>query len=121
MKDNREGKIILISSLYATVTKEGRLSYASSKHAITGLVKSLAVELAPYDICVNAVAPGYVMTEMTKQNLSSQEIENIKEMIPMGRFQKPEEIANAVMFLGSEWNKSITGQTLNIDGGFLCK
>lgn len=114
-------KVVFITSLYSFVSKEGRIPYASSKHAITGLVKTLALELAPYDICVNAVAPGYVMTEMTKKNLSEQEIEAIKSMIPTGRFQDPGEIADAVMFLASDNNRSITGQTLVVDGGFLCR
>ncbi len=121
LKKNKKGKIIFITSLYASVSREERSSYTSSKHAITGLMKTLALELAPYNICVNAVAPGYVMTEMTKKNLSEKEIMEIQEKIPTKRFQKAEEIASAVLFLGSDKNESITGQTINIDGGFLCR
>ena len=120
LKKNKKGKIIFITSLYASVSREERSSYTSSKHAITGLMKTLALELAPYNICVNAVAPGYVMTEMTKKNLSEKEIMEIQEKIPTKRFQKAEEIASAVLFLGSDKNESITGQTINIEGGFLC-
>ena len=121
LKKNKKGKIIFITSLYASVSREERSSYTSSKHSITGLMKTLALELAPYNICVNAVAPGYVMTEMTKKNLSEKEIMEIQEKIPTKRFQKAEEIASAVLFLGSDKNESITGQTINIDGGFLCR
>lgn len=121
LKQCRYGKIIFITSLYATVTKEGRIPYTSSKHAVTGVMKTLALELAPYNICVDAVAPGYVMTDMTTQNLSEIELEEICEKIPTGRFQETQEIADIVLFLSSEKNKSITGQTINVDGGFLCR
>lgn len=121
MKCKREGKIIFISSLYSLVTKEYRIAYCSSKNAITGLTKTLALELAEYNIMVNAVAPGYVMTEMTKSNLTPMEIANIKENIPTQRFQKPEEIAYLILFLASQYNISITGQLIAVDGGFLCK
>lgn len=121
MKKKGGGKIVLISSLYAVVSKERRLSYTSSKNALTGLCKSLALELAPFNILVNCVAPGYVMTNMTRKNLSEAEIKNIEKNIPTGRFQREEEIADAVCFLCSEENKSITGQLLAVDGGFLCR
>jgi 3-oxoacyl-[acyl-carrier protein] reductase len=121
MKKNKWGKIIFISSLYALVSKEQRLLYSSSKNATTGLMKTLALELAPYDICVNAIAPGFVMTEMTKKNLSKKEIESIIKNIPTGRLQTENEIADLVLFLASEYNKSITGQIIAVDGGFLCR
>jgi 3-oxoacyl-[acyl-carrier protein] reductase len=121
MKNRRDGKIIFISSLYALVSKEQRLLYSSSKNAITGVIKTLALELASYNICVNAIAPGFVMTEMTKKNLSEKEIEDLLKNIPTGRLQTEKEIADIVLFLASEYNKSITGQTIAVDGGFLCR
>ncbi len=121
MKKRGNGKIIFITSLYSCVTREGRIPYTSSKHAIAGCMKTLALELAPYNICVDAVAPGYVMTEMTKQNLSEAEICEIQKCIPTGRFQTVREIADTVLFLASDMNQSITGQTIYVDGGFLCK
>ncbi len=121
IKKNGSAKVVFISSLYSTVTREGRFSYTASKHAITGVMKTLALELAPYGACVNCVAPGYVMTEMTKENLTEEEMSEISRMIPTGRFQLPEEIADAVLFLSGNQNKSITGQTLYVDGGFLCR
>lgn len=121
MKKKNNGKIVFISSLYALVSKEGRISYSSSKNALTGLCKTLALELGPYNIMVNCLAPGYVMTEMTKKNLSKEEIESIERMIPTGRFQQEQEIADAVAFLVSGSNKSITGQVIAVDGGFLCR
>lgn len=121
MKKKKAGKIVFITSLYSQVTREGRLPYTGSKHAVFGAVKTLALELAPYGICVNAVAPGYVMTDMTRQNLSASDINEICEKIPTRRFQTEEEIADAVLFLSGDSNKSITGQTIFVDGGFLCR
>lgn len=121
MKEKGKGKIIFISSLYSMVSREERISYSSSKSAITGLVKTLALELAPDNICVNAVAPGYVMTEMTRKNLTKEDVAEIERMIPTHRFQQPEEIAEVVLFLSSDRNMSITGQLLAVDGGFLCR
>ncbi|MCX7714776.1 MAG: SDR family oxidoreductase [Clostridia bacterium] len=116
-----EGKIVFISSLYSMVSREGRLAYSSSKNAVTGAMKTLALELAPFNIMVNCIAPGYVMTEMTKKNLSGEEIESISRSIPTRRFQTEEEIADLTMFLCSDFNKSITGQLIAVDGGFLCR
>ena len=121
MKMQSKGKIIFISSLYAIVSKEERISYSCSKNAVTGLVKTLALECAKSNICVNAVAPGYVLTEMTYKNLTEDEIENIRKNIPMNRLQDKEEIAELVLFLASDKNKSITGQLISVDGGFLCR
>lgn len=121
MKKQKWGKIIFISSLYAIVSRERRIAYSSSKNALTGLMKTLALELAPYNILVNAVAPGYVMTDMTRTNLSPSEINEIEKNLPTGRFQTEEEIANMVAFLCSDLNSSITGQLIAIDGGYTCK
>ena len=121
MKKKEYGKIVFVSSLYGIVSRERRIAYSSSKNALNGLCKSLALELAPHNILVNSVAPGYVMTDMTKKNLSEEEIKNIEKNIPTGRFQSEEEIADAVTFFCSEKNKSTTGQLLAVDGGFLCR
>lgn len=121
MKNNEYGKIVFISSLYSVVSRENRIAYSSSKSALLGLTRTLALELAPFNILVNSVAPGYVFTEMTQKNLSEREIEDIKKLIPTGRFQNAGEIADAVCFLASDNNKSITGQQLIVDGGFVCR
>lgn len=121
MKEQKWGRVIFISSLYAIISKERRIAYSSSKNALTGLMKTLALELASQNILVNAVAPGYVMTDMSKKNLSIQDIQNIEKNIPTGRFQTEEEIANMVAFLCSDLNSSITGQLIAVDGGFTCK
>ncbi len=121
MKDNKWGRILLVSSLYSIVSREERIAYSSSKNALNGLCKTLALELAPFNILINEVAPGYVMTDMTRKNLSDEDIVEISKKIPTGRFQESEEIANAAAFLCSDKNRSITGQNLAVDGGFLCR
>ena len=121
MKRRKTGRIILISSLYAIVSKERRIAYSTSKNALTGLAKTLTLELAPYGILTNCIAPGYVMTDMTRNNLSEDEIAKIEHDIPTGRFQTEKEISDTVMFLCSDNNQSITGQLIAVDGGFLCK
>lgn len=121
MKKQRWGRILLISSLYAIVSRERRIAYSMSKNALTGLAKTLSLELAPMSILTNCVAPGYVMTEMTQQNLSKAELEEIITDIPAGRLQTEQEIADIAMFLCSDFNQSITGQLIAVDGGFTCK
>lgn len=121
MKKNNFGRIVFISSLYAIISKEKRIAYSSSKNALTGLCKTLTLELAPFNILTNQVAPGYVMTDMTEKNLSKDEITNIGKGIPTGRFQTSQEIADLVFFLCSGQNKSITGQLIAVDGGYTCK
>lgn len=121
MRARKEGKIVFISSLYALVSRERRIAYSSSKSALTGLMKTLALELAGDQILVNAIAPGYVMTEMTTQNLSCDEIKTIAAGIPTGRFQTGEDIAELAAFLCSAANRSITGQLIAVDGGYTCR
>ncbi|MFI3177257.1 MAG: SDR family oxidoreductase [Eubacteriales bacterium] len=121
MRKRAFGRIIFISSIYALVSRERRLQYTSSKTAITGLVKTLAIEEGINNILVNAVAPGYVMTEMTLQNLSQEEIQDLTEMIPTRKLQTVRDISNLVAFLASDFNQSITGQLIAVDGGFTCR
>ena len=121
MKEKQYGRIVFISSLYAIISREKRIAYSSSKNALTGLMKTLALELADSGILVNSVAPGYVMTEMTRKNLSIKEIKEIENNIPTHRFQTEEDIANICLFLCSELNNSITGQLIAVDGGFSIK
>ena len=92
-----------------------------SKSALTGLMRTLALELAGDQILVNAVAPGYVMTDMTTQNLTQAEIASISAQIPTGRFQTEDDIAQLAAFLCSDANRSITGQLIAVDGGLTCR
>lgn len=118
MKNNKYGRIVNIASIWAVVSKEGRLAYSATKNALHGVTNTLALELGPYNILVNTVCPGYVLTELTKQNNTDEEIEKISQTLPLRRMAQPQEIANFVYFLASDSNTFITGQKIAIDGGF---
>lgn len=116
----RFGRIVNVSSIWSLVAREGRTSYSMSKTALNGLTRSLAFELAPFNILVNAVAPGYVLTDLTRQNNTEAELRDICDAIPLRRLAQPSEIADVVAFLCSPRNTYITGQTIVVDGGFTC-
>ncbi|MEI8198973.1 MAG: SDR family oxidoreductase [Eubacteriales bacterium] len=118
MKENKYGKIVNIGSIWAVVSREGRLVYSATKNALHGVTNTLALELGPYNILVNTVCPGYVLTELTRKNNTEEEIEIISSTLPLRRMAQPEEIANFVYYLASENNTFITGQKIAIDGGF---
>lgn len=120
MRQRNYGRIVNISSIWSLVTRNGRISYTMSKAAINAMTRSLAVELAPHNILVNAVAPGYVLTDLTRQNNTPDEIEKIAKSIPVKRLAKPEEIASLVAFMCSKKNTYLTGQTIVVDGGYSC-
>ena len=112
----RAGRIINISSVSGVMGNAGQANYSASKAGIIGLTKSMARELASRNICVNAIAPGFVETDMTDK-LSESALENAKQMIPLQAFGKPEDIANMVTFLASDKAGYITGQVICVDGG----
>lgn len=116
MLKQRAGRIINISSISGLTGNAGQSNYAASKAGLIGFTKSVAREVASRGITVNAVAPGFIETEMTAV-LSAETQAAVRERIALGRFGKPEEIAAAVLFLASEWAGYITGQVLVVDGG----
>jgi NAD(P)-dependent dehydrogenase (short-subunit alcohol dehydrogenase family) len=120
MKHRQYGRIVNISSIWGSLSKARRISYSSSKSGINGMTRAIAVELAEFNILVNAVAPGYVNTELTKQNNTNEEIQAISNNIPVRRLAEPSEIAEVVSFLVSEKNSYLTGQVIYVDGGFTC-
>lgn len=118
MMKKRSGRIVNISSVVGVSGNSGQANYAASKAGIIGFTKSVAKELASRNILANAVAPGFIETDMTDV-LSESVKEFIYSQIPLKKMGKPEEVANAVYFLGSDENTYITGQVLNVDGGMI--
>ncbi len=116
MLKQRYGRIINISSVSGILGNAGQANYAASKAGIIGLTKTVARELASRGITVNAVAPGFVDTDMTEP-LSDSVKETATAQIPLGRFGKPEDIANMVVYLASDKASYITGQVICVDGG----
>lgn len=120
MKEKGWGRIINISSIWGSYSKSGRCAYTTSKFALNGLTKNLAIELAPHNILVNAVAPGFIDTTLTRSTLTPHEMAEIASSIPLGRLGHPQEIASLVAWLSSKENTYLTGQVIAVDGGYTC-
>ncbi len=118
MMKQRAGKIINMTSVVGLMGNAGQANYAAAKAGVIGFTKSMAKELASRGITVNAIAPGFIGTDMTAV-LSDQVKTELTEKIPAGRLGSPEDVAAAVTFLASDSANYITGQTLNVDGGML--
>ena len=115
------GRIVNISSVYSLVSRERRSMYSTSKAALNGMTRALAVELGPKNVLVNAVCPGFVDTDLTRQNNTPDEIAALCALVPLRRLASIPEIADFVYYLASDANTYITGQCIPIDGGFLCQ
>ena len=122
MKRNANGgKILNISSIFGVVSKKKRNAYSASKSGLIGLTRSSALDLAPYNILVNALCPGFTKTELTTSVLSKKEMLSLASEVPLGRFAEISEITKVAVFLCSDLNTYMTGQTLVVDGGFTIK
>ena len=116
MAKQRSGKIVNIASVVGEMGNAGQANYSASKAGVIGLTKTIAREYAQRGINVNAIAPGYIETPMTEA-LPEKAKEELKKLIPMERLGKPEDVAEAVLFLASEESSYVTGQVLNVNGG----
>ena len=121
MQSRGWGRVLNISTIFSLVTKERRAAYSMTKAALNALTRSSAVEFGPSGVLVNALAPGYVDTALTRQNNSPEAIAAITATIPLRRLANAEELARAAAFLVSEENTYLTGQTIVVDGGFTCQ
>jgi NAD(P)-dependent dehydrogenase (short-subunit alcohol dehydrogenase family) len=119
MKKNSYGRIINISSIFGVISKAMRSIYTTTKFGLRGLTTTSSIELAPFNILVNSVSPGFVLTELTKSILSEEEIRSLASQVPIGRFAEPDEISRVVLFLASPLNTYLTGQNIVVDGGFV--
>lgn len=118
MMKQRNGRIINISSIVGVSGNPGQANYVAAKSGVIGLTKTTAKELSSRGITVNAVAPGFITTDMTDK-LQDEVKEVMLKQIPLARFGEPSDIANVVVFLASEDSRYMTGQTLHVDGGMV--
>ncbi|MBY0440523.1 MAG: SDR family oxidoreductase [Mycobacteriaceae bacterium] len=114
------GRVVAISSVYAHRARAGRVAYSASKASLEEVVRSVAVEYGPFGVLANCVAPGFVLTDMTYQNNDAEQLHTLAARVPLGRLAEPEEIALFISWLVSAENSYLTGQSMVIDGGFLC-
>ena len=115
------GRIVNVSSVWSMVAKPRRGAYAVSKAGVNALTRTLAVEYGARGVVVNAVAPGFVATELTVQNNSSADLAAVTQQIPASRLAEPGEVADLIAFLCSERNSYTTGQVIVCDGGYTCQ
>ena len=116
MLRQRSGRIVNIASIVGIVGNAGQANYASAKAGIIGFTRSIAKEVASRNITVNAIAPGFIDTEMTRR-LPEERRQEVAKSIPVGYMGSPRDVAEAVAFLASDEARYITGQVLNVDGG----
>jgi 3-oxoacyl-[acyl-carrier protein] reductase len=121
MKVSAKGRVLNISSIAGIISKPGQSAYSASKAGLIGLTRSSALDMAPYNVLINALCPGPTSTDMVENLLTESQKKAIKDNIPLGRFARVEEIANYALFLCSDLNTYITGQTIIVDGGALAQ
>jgi len=121
MKSRRWGRIIHVSSIMGFISKEGRNIYSATKAALVGLARSAALELGPYGITVNCIAPGPFLTDLPGRLLSGEEKNEFAKRTAVGRWGEPRELVGPALLLASDAGSYITGETLVVDGGYLAR
>jgi NAD(P)-dependent dehydrogenase (short-subunit alcohol dehydrogenase family) len=121
MKQRKWGRIIHISSIMAFLSKEGRNIYSATKAALVGFARASALDLGAYGITVNCIAPGPFLTDLPASVLSAAEQKTFAEHTAVGRWGKPEELIGPALLLASDAGSYITGETIIVDGGYMCK
>ena len=120
MKAKKWGRIVNFASIWCDFSKERRIMYSMAKAGVKGLTTAAAVELSKFNVLVNAIAPGFIATEMTYQNNTPEQVKILEDNLPIKRMGNVTEIAEFVYFLASPQNSFTTGQTIFVDGGFSC-
>jgi NAD(P)-dependent dehydrogenase (short-subunit alcohol dehydrogenase family) len=115
---NKYGRIVNIASIFSKISKEKRSVYSATKFGLHGLTVGISNDLARYNILANCVSPGFILTELTRKNLSEKEMEILQEQVPSKRLGKVSDISSVVIFLLSDLNQYLTGQNIVVDGGF---
>lgn len=118
MITHQYGRVVNIASIFSKISKERRAVYSATKFGLHGLTVGSSNDLARYNIMVNTISPGFVLTDLTRQNLSEAEMQTLSEMVPAKRLAQPGDISNVVLFLLSDLNQYLTGQNIVVDGGF---
>lgn len=115
---NKYGRIVQIASIFSKISKERRAVYSATKFGLHGLTVGTSNDLARYNIMVNTLSPGFVMTDLTRKNLSEEEREDLANQVPAKRFAEVKDISSVAVFLLSDLNQYLTGQNIVVDGGF---
>ena len=121
MSEKKYGRIINIASIFGVVTKSMRSAYTASKAGLIGVTRTMALDLAKDNVLVNAVSPGFIYTQLTREVLGEEGMNEMAGRVPLGRLGKVDEIAVHVLFLSSSLNTYMTGQNVIVDGGFVCE
>lgn len=119
MIEQKFGHIINIGSIWSNISKQNRAAYSASKSALESLSRSIASEYSQFGILANTISPGFILTDLTKQNNSDAEIKELELSLPLRRLGQVDDIANFVYFMATQ-NRYITGQNIIIDGGYSC-
>ena len=118
MKRNNYGRIVNIASIFGIVSREKRVVYSATKFGVHGLTVGASNDLARYNVLINTVSPGFVMTDLTKKNLNETERADLANQVPIRRLAEPSDISSVIVFLISTKNTYLTGQNIVVDGGF---